>query len=251
MRTKTESQDPALMRTGIFLALGFLCMGVAGQARAEGEWEYTLAPYLWGAGLDGSTGVGPLTSEIDLSFGDVLETLDGGLLTHFEASKGRWTVLADGIYLDLGENFDNGRAEIQQTILELGGAYAVNDNFEALFGSRYTDIDVRLDRFGGIVVPDLRVDGSQSWTDPFVGGRFGSEINERWSFQGRADVGGFGVGSDLTWNAALLMLYEQSERVTWGLGYRVMDVDFEDDGAPRFTYDAQMPGLLLGVGFNF
>lgn len=233
------------------LALGIATLALAPQARAEGEWQYSLAPYIWGAGLDGTTGVGPVTSDIDLSFSDIVETLDGGLLVHFEATRGSWTVLADGIYLDLGQDFDRGQADIKQTILELGGAYEVKEDFEVLFGARWSDIDVQIDRVGGLLIPDIRVESSQSWTDPFIGGRWSPEISDRWSFQGRADVGGFGVGSDFTWNAALLLLFEQSERITWGFGYRVLDVDYEDDGTPRFVYDAQMPGLLVGVGFNF
>jgi hypothetical protein len=76
-------------------------------------------------------------------------------------------------------------------------------------------------------------------------------LSDRWTFQGRADVGGFGVGSELTWNAALTFLYEATEKVTVGLGYRVMDIDYEEDGLTGFVYDAQLPGALLGVGFRF
>jgi len=228
------------------------CAGVATQARADGEWQHTFAPYIWGAGLDGTTGLGPVTSEVDLSFSDIVETLDGGFLAHFESSRGRWAVLADVVYMDLGQNFDQGKVEIKQTIFELGGAYEVQDDFEVLFGARLNDIDVEIDRFGGLLIPDIRVQGAQTWVDPFVGGRWNPEINDRWSFQGRADIGGFGVGSDFTWNVALTLLYEKSDKITFGFGYRVLDIDYEDgEGARRFVYDAQMPGLLLGVGFNF
>jgi hypothetical protein len=135
------------------------------------------------------------------------------------------------VYLDLGQNFDSGKAEIEQTIFELGGAYAVKDDFEVLFGARLNDVDVEIDRFGGPVIPAIRVEGAQTWTDPFIGGRWNPRMNDRWSFQGRADIGGFGVGSDLTWNAALTLLYEKSDKLTFGFGYRVMDIDYEDGEA--------------------
>lgn len=235
-------------------SLALAAVTITAPLRAEGEWQHSFAPYIWGAGLDGTTGVGSITSQIDLSFGDIVETLDGGFLAHYEASNGRWTVLSDLIFLDLGQDFDSGKADVEQLIFELGGAYAVKDDFELIFGARHTDVDVQLDRFGGLVIPDIRVQGSKSWTDPFVGGRWNPQINDRWSFQGRADIGGFGVGSELTWNAALTLLYEKSDKLTFGFGYRVMDIDYEDGdagNARRFVYDAQMPGLLLGVGFNF
>ena len=47
-------------------------------------------------------------------------------------------------------------------------------------------------------------------------------------------IGGFGVGSELTTNVALTFLFEATEKVTVGLGYRVMDIDY---AAGRITYD--------------
>lgn len=233
-----------------------LLLAVAGQAgplRAEGDWEYMFAPYIWGAGLDGETGVGPLTGEVDISFGDILETLDGAFLGHFEASKDRWTILADLVFLDLGQDLDRpqGSVDIEQTTFELGGAYSTGEDLEVLFGARLIDIDVGIDLFGPVGVLDAQIGGAESWVDPFIGGRWSPQLNDRWSFQGRADIGGFGVGSDLTWNASLLFRYRASEKVDIGLGYRVMDIDYEEDGLTGFVYDAQLPGALLGVGFRF
>ena len=68
----------------------------------------------------------------------------------------------------------------------------------------------------------------------------------------RGDVGGFGVGSELTWNAALHLAHQLSEGVSLGFGYHVMDVDFEDgSGLSKFTYDVQIHGPQIGVGFHF
>ena len=237
-------------------ALLLLLLAVAVQAaplRAEGEWEYMFAPYIWGAGLDGKTGVRPVIGEVDLSFGDILETLDGGFLGHFEASKDRWTILSDVVFLDLGQELSRptGRADVQQTIFELAGAYATSEDFEVIFGARLVDIDAEVDLFGPLGVLDAEIDVAESWTDPFIGGRWSPELSDRWSFQARADVGGFGVGSELTINAVLIFLYEATEKVTVGLGYRVMDIDYDEEGVRGFVYDAQLPGALLGVGFRF
>jgi hypothetical protein len=130
-----------------------LLLAVAGQAgplRAEGDWEYMFAPYIWGAGLDGETGIGQVTGEVDLSFGDILETLDGGFLGHFEASKDRWTILSDIVFLDLGQDLTqpNGAADVKQTIFELAGAFEANEDLEFLFGARLVDIDRRFGELG-------------------------------------------------------------------------------------------------------
>ena len=46
-----------------------------------------------------------------------------------------------------------------------------------------------------------RSSAGKSWIDPFVGVHFMAPLAERWWFGARGDVGGFGVGSDLAWQA--------------------------------------------------
>ena len=45
------------------------------------------------------------------------------------------------------------------------------------------------------------VDGSESWVDPLIGSRIGLDLTDRWAIVGEGNLGGFGVGSDFTWNA--------------------------------------------------
>lgn len=237
--------------SSLAITLALSTVFVADPVRAEG-WEYSLAPYLWGAGLDGRLEVGPVTAPIDVSFSDILENLDSGLLAHFEATKdeGPWTILADLVFLELGTETTGAETEVEQTIFEVGGAYGVADDVEALFGARLVDIGTDVEIFGPLGGPLLSVESDLDWVDPFIGARWSPRINDTWSFKGRADVGGFGIGSELTWNAALTFLWQASDKVTVGLGYRLMDIDYEDEG-PRFVYDVQLGGALVGVGFNF
>ena len=65
-------------------------ISVQNAPAADDGWEFTLSPYAWAAGLNGSVGIGNVVSEVDLSFGDILENLDIGAMLHFEARKGRW-----------------------------------------------------------------------------------------------------------------------------------------------------------------
>ena len=50
------------------------------------------------AGVKGTSVAG---DEIDVSFSDVLGDLDGGLMGILSAQKGKWTLLADIIYLSI------------------------------------------------------------------------------------------------------------------------------------------------------
>ena len=225
-----------------------LVSGVSSAPAAADGWNHQLAPYIWGTGVDGDIGIGPLQSSVDLSFSDILETLDGGLLVHYEATRGDWTILSDLVFTDVGTSSSLVETDYKQTIFELGAARAVKPGFEILFGARWNDNDAEIRVLGPGGVIDARAVGRVSWTDPFVGGRWKAQLAEKWALQTRLDVGGFGVGSELTWNAALTALYQASEKISVGIGYRVMDVDYEDG---PLAYDVQMPGALLGVGFSF
>ena len=57
----------------VLLVLGLFHAG-AGTALAEG-WTYQVAPYLWGSGLDGEVGIGPVTAPAEASFSDLVENL--------------------------------------------------------------------------------------------------------------------------------------------------------------------------------
>ena len=45
--------------------------------------------------------------EIDISFTDLLDSLEGGIMGLLSAQKGRWTVLADILYLSIHEKDDS------------------------------------------------------------------------------------------------------------------------------------------------
>jgi hypothetical protein len=225
----------------------FLTLAVSASPVAADGWDHMIAPYIWGTGLDGTIGIGPVETSVDLSFGDILENLDGGVLIHYEGSKGDWTILSDLVFTDVGTDGNLIHTDYKQTIFEIGAGYALKPSFEVLFGARWNDNDAEILvlRPGGGV--QTRAVGRVSWTDPFVGGRWTAELAEKWALRTRLDVGGFGLGSDLTWNASLTTLYQATEKISLGFGYRVMDIDYDD----LLRYDVQMPGALLGVGFSF
>ena len=72
-----------LQRLTTCIALVLCCfLGTALPARAETDsdqdgWEFGVSTYLWAAGVEGTDAAG---DEIDVSFSDTLEDLDGGLM---------------------------------------------------------------------------------------------------------------------------------------------------------------------------
>lgn len=80
---------------------------------------------------------------------------------------------------------------------------------EPLAGARVNhlrgELATRLDASG--IQEGRQVDQSQTWIDPLVGVNVIAELAEHWAIRGEADIGGFGVGSELTWNAQAILTY--------------------------------------------
>ena len=137
--------------------------------------------------------------------------------------------------------------DFQNVMTELVGLYRFSEGthtLEALAGIRYTSLEVDVDVVG--VPPKL--EESQDWVDPIVGARYNYSITEKWTALLRGDIGGFGAGSDFTWNLAGLIHYQPLKHVGLVGGYRVLDVDYEDgSGINKFKYDVRMNGPILGL----
>src|SRR5580765_7864644 len=80
-----------------------LAVGVPALAQSSSnDWEFGVAPYLWGAGVDGDVKIGRLPATgVEASFSDLLDVLDIGGMLAFEGRKGTWGFIFDGIYLKL------------------------------------------------------------------------------------------------------------------------------------------------------
>lgn len=244
----------------------------AGEAPQEASWftgwTFDVAPfYLWLPALDGRITVGETSASVDQSVGDTLdlalESLKFGATGRVEARKGRALLTLDLMYMDLGENVQTDvgagvTVRSKQLILEFGGGYHLLDwsvagegtpslAVDVLAGERYVDLD------SGLTIEHvLDVDRSQDWLDPFVGGRLTVNIIDRLSVAVRGDIGGFGVGSHVTWNMAAILRYQVSPRVSVGAGYRILDINYsEGTGAHAFRYDVQMRGPVLGLDLHF
>lgn len=90
--------------------------------------------------------------------------------------------------------------------------------------------------------------GSKGWVDPFIGVRGYYHFTERFYLVGKADVGGFGIGSDLAWQAYAALGCHLNKRAVLELGYKHMSVDYTSGG---FTNDMRTSGVLLNLGLKF
>ena len=216
-------------------------------------WKNSFVIYLLGPTIEGKVGAGPLDRDLDIDPGDVFDALDGAFLATFGAEKDNWGVLFDLIYMDLSSDVTGdrglltGEIGLKQTIFGANAAYRLNDNVQVLFGGRYVDLSSKITL--GQLSP-IRV--GESWFDPTIGLRLAGPISERWSYGVLGDIGGFGIGSELTWQLSGSLSVQMTEHSLFTFGYRYIDIDYEDgQGLDAFKFDAAEHGPALGVRFEF
>lgn len=224
-----------------------------------GDWEFTLGLYAWAAGLDGTIGAAGYTTDVDISFSDILDTLDMTAMGAFEVRRGPWMFQLEGLYLKNSDGVSgtapNGtpvtlKLTSETTRLEPVFGYRVVDTgatkLDLVAGAVYYDISNRLIVTGGGAAASAK--SQDSWWDPIVGVRVNQRFNERWSGQFRGEIGGFGVNADLVWQVIAMVGYDFTENTTGFLGYRHAAVDYQSGG---FTYDAASSGPIMGLAIRF
>ncbi|MGD9507596.1 MAG: hypothetical protein AB7I59_00865 [Geminicoccaceae bacterium] len=259
-------------RLGLLVATSLAAPAVADEPSAPADrWTVTAAPYLWAARLDGDAKVGGIEADVDVSFQDTLENLRVAGMVLVEARKGRFGFAVNPLFVRTESDARSGPLEADNTtdIATMGASVfyrAVDWEFnrtstgepqtlalEPLVGARLNhlrgEIDTRLDAFGRTA--RRQVDESQTWVDPIVGVNAILRLSEHWGVRAEADIGGFGVGSDLTWNAQAVVTYGFTVAgydAFAAAGYRALYWDYKDGG---FEWDVTMSGPMLGAGVRF
>jgi hypothetical protein len=231
----------------------------AAESTSDG-WSFEVAPlYLWAMGLDGEIAVKGQYTPVDIGFDDILDDLDFAGTVHFEGRNADWGFLLDATFVALESEddlppigaFPGGAfvAETDITVVEAMGYHrfpSSGKNVDLLFGARYMDVDNDLTP----PTPLPTVGGSADWTDGLVGARLWTELSTKWSLILRGDLSA--GGSDLTWSASSLFHRQFKRRAGLVVGYRVMDVDYEDgSGSSLFAFDAQIACPLFGFKLHW
>ncbi len=250
-------------------------------------WTVSFTPYGWVTWLDGDQTVRGRTVSVQVDPIELIEDLNRvPFMGYGEARKGPFAFYGDLVYASIGLGGDSVRTrsnhplingtvsasvglDYKLTIAEAGAVYQVmggQTSFDVLAGARYwhqeADIDFALS--ATLDVSDLVVSrgvaisrsGSVDWVDPVVGARIRHQIAPGQELMLRGDVGGFGAGSQFSWNILAAYNFEicASDGVTYSgvLGYRLLDVDYEQgSGRTRYEYDMLQHGPLSGLTIRF
>jgi opacity protein-like surface antigen len=222
-------------------------------------WNFRVAPYAWLTAIDGDIGIGPLTAPVDVSFSDTLDTLDMAYMFLVEAGYDRWTLTADFVYGSFskdiaggGQPFRSFRYQFDQWVLTptLGYRLVQTDNYslDLFAGGRVTSFDTTLTgRFAG--GGQIERSADDTWADPIIGFRGQAALGDKFIVRYNGDIGGFGVNSDLVWQAFLGLGYNFTENATLAIGYRGIGVDYT--AGDYGTLDVINHGPLIGLEFRF
>ena len=248
-----------MKKISIFPILALLTMSIPIQCTAAEDWEFVIAPYALIPSIDGDTSVGRVEGvDIDVGPDDILNNLDLGGMLQLEAhhASGFGMIIAYN-FMDLGGDATapsgqvNLKADIYQGIFEGYGVYRVDSGSGPLDfygGVRWWDMDVELKANGTKIV-----ENKPDWVDPVIGVRWNPAISKNWNMILKADVGGFGVSSDFTWNMQGGFSWDATDYLTLVVQYRALSVDYSTGttGTPnRFTYDTITHGPLIGLAFR-
>jgi len=216
----------------------------ARDADAQDRWSYELIPFVWTSALDGHQAIGDVGTDVEASFGDLLEVLNFGGSLRFNAHGDSFGWYVEANYADLeAEDFGplgNSELRVTQIIGEAGLSYPLNDALAVYGGIRYQDLD------NEIFVGSLSAADNPSWVDGIVGLQWTPVASDEWLLWVRGDAGA--GSSDLVWLLEAGMGYSWTSRYAVYAAYRLLDTDYSKDA---FTYDMRQSGLALGFGFRF
>jgi hypothetical protein len=239
------------------------------QAASSGtkDWTFNLTPfYLWAISIDGDTTIGSNAGDVSADFSDIFDKLEAAFIVNFQGLyQNRWGFIFDYNYLDLSDSgtiqASIGRipvsifheSDVRLHLVELDGFYRLTyekHDFDFKFGLRYTSFDPEIK-----IGPQPRILGEkQSWVDPLVGMRWFWHFADQWKLIVNGDVGGFGIGSNFSFQAGALVDWQPFKHVSFLAGYRVLYQDYDDgtSGTPGyFDIKATYHGPLIGVSFNW
>lgn len=232
------------------------------------RWTLSVAPYVWGAGLRGDVGLfGVRPVSVNMSFGDIADSLRFGGMFVGEAHNGTWGVLTDVIYIKTAMGRTVGRT-VAGVPLALSGNVETS-SFTGTIMGQYRLVSrpgVTLDLMAGVRVwsvnNDIKLgltaggaplaglggsDGS-TWADPMVGIRGRLDLSSSWFLTGWGIGGGFDAGSDISWDVLAGVGYQWTDQLSIVGGYRAVGINYKNNG---FVYDIVQRGPVLGALFRF
>ena len=259
--SRTEAPAKLLAR-GWAVAGLVLAAALLPSAAPADEWSGSATIYGWlpWMDLEATPDNGSGTTSISLDPGDFLDALEFAFMATGDVHYGRIGLLFDFVYTDLGTSGRlsgpfSSKVDVDVKMLlattALGYQVYVEDGklIEPYAGVRYVNIETDITiKGGGPVGLNKSADVDVDWWDPVIGVRGRAPLTEKLSAIGFADIGGFGAGSEFTWEVFGGLDYAFSPNFSANAGFRYLSIDYEGSKA---DIDMDIYGPVLGATLWF
>ena len=232
------------------------CLAAASPLAAQdAPWQFAVTPYLWAAGIKGSTTTPASRVTFNRDFGDIFKDFSGvPVMLGAEVRKGPVGVVFDLIWLRMSSEietrnvlFIDGKARLSTFQASATGLYRVIDQSAGTLdigaGVRLWTVSSKASLHAGLL-PRVSAKLDKTFADPILAARFDFRLGGRWSLTAYGDVGGFGISSDVTWQALGTLNYRAADWVDVRGGWRHLAVD-------RDKVNFDFTGPVLAASFRF
>ena len=255
--------------TVVFMMAALLALSAVPERALSAGRAWEIMPYAWFTGIEGTMTIEGQLQGIDASLADVWDNSNAGGSLRCETWKG-----GDGFYLDLfyvnltGEYGDDENRYIPASSIffvdlaynhQLGSTPVFfhqesRDNTEiryfalgVLAGLRYFNLKNSLEQ-----PDDEKLEQTGQFIDPIVGGYFHYRMARDFTVAASGDIGGFGIGSNFTWNAWVRFDVRLADWLWLNAMGRAFDIDYEDgSGDDKLGLNARIAGPAFGAIFRF
>ena len=229
------------------------------QQPAEKDWSFNLSTYAWATSISGTISAGGRSADVDISFQDVVKHLDMAFMGSAELRYKRWGFMGDIIYARLHDDipppagvlYSSTHEVVKETIGTFLLSYRAVDQdrtFLDLFaGARvysfYSEIVLR----PNLAPVGFAADGTTTWVDPIIGLRGRCYVSNLFFLNGYGDVGGFGAGSELSWQVLGTVGIQAARWCDVQVGYRALGFEYQGRAKQEITTH----GPIIGATIRF
>lgn len=252
--TALRERRSAFLPLAVVAVLG-LCLAAPALAQpgdpTPAGWQVEIIPYFWLPGITGDIQAGEASASIGVSFSDILNSLDFGLMGMVQVRKGRVGFIFDGMYARLTKDGEStgiaGRtvhSEIVTQIYSFAVSYRAFKFLYVVGGARVMPVSAALEMTSG-ALEGQQASGSNTALDGFVGARLEVPLTRRWMIECYGDIGA--GDSKLSWQTLAGLKFGLSKSVALELGFRTLAIHNE---APDLQTKFVEGGFFFGAGFK-
>ncbi|MGO8983901.1 MAG: hypothetical protein ACLPHI_16245 [Terriglobales bacterium] len=229
----------------------------------DDQWHFSASPYLWFPGVHGTIGAFGREAGFKASATDLLSHFKFGLMGTGEARRNRVLATLDFMWMRLSKDnaipfppeleatYANITANVVILTPKVGYRIINQDKIKADFltGFRYWYFGESLS-FNPSTL-GLNFSRSQNWVDPLVGGRIEAALAPKVSAIIGGDVGGWGTGSQIEYQAFGFLGYKVKPNLTLQAGYRYLYFDYARLSTEAAPYiNVAFSGVMFGATLN-